>query len=171
VSRHARALRRLLVCLAVAAAGTAAAAEDAAAQPPPRQYAVVVHPSTTVDDVSLAQLRRIFLGEQQFWSGGSRVALLIQPPGAPARAAVLSLLYRMGEQEFTRYWIAKIFRNDVASGPKVISSARMVRALVATIPGAVAVLPLEDVDASVKVLRVDGRLPGSAGYALDGGRS
>jgi phosphate transport system substrate-binding protein len=139
------------------------------ARPPAEAYAVVVHPATSVSEVSLDQLRRVFLGEQQFWSGGSRVVLFVQAPGTHARSVMLRRLYRMDETEFKRYWIAKTFRNDVAFGPKIVSSSALARRLTATIPGAVSVIPLSAVDASVRVLRVDGRLPDDDGYPITGG--
>lgn len=132
----------------------------------PEEFAVIVHPSTRTGDVTLSQLRRIFRGEQQFWSDGDRVVLLIAPPGSRARAAVLRHLYRMEEGEFTRYWIAKIFRDAVPAGPKIVASVEMTKRLAARIPGAVAVIPASEVDASVAVLSVDRLLPGGAGYPL-----
>ena len=47
----------------------------------------------------------------------------------------------------------------------------MARRLTASIPGAIAIVPMsgtEGATPSVRVLRVDGRLPGAEGYALTG---
>jgi hypothetical protein len=136
----------------------------------PERYAVVVHPSTSASDVTLAQLRRIFRGDQQYWSGRERVVLFVQAPGTSERAAILRRVYDMDEGEFKRYWIGKTFRDEVASGPKIVSTSALARRLAATVPGGVAVIPAEDVDASVRVLRVEGHLPDDAAYPLvDGG--
>ncbi|HJU72117.1 MAG TPA: hypothetical protein VJ717_00115 [Gemmatimonadaceae bacterium] len=129
-------------------------------------FAVIVHPSTSVGDVSIAQLRRVFLGEQQFWPGGSRVVLFIHEPGSGSRSVVLRQLYQMNEGEFRRYWIAKTFRDDVTTGPKIVSSTALAKRLTATIPGAIAVIPADAVDGTVKVLRVDSRLPREDAYPL-----
>jgi hypothetical protein len=130
------------------------------------RFAVIVHPSTAVHDVTLSQLRRIFLGEQQFWPGGDRVVLFVHEPGTAPRAVVLKELYRMNEGEFRRYWIAKTFRDDISTGPKIVSSSALAKRLTATIPGAIAVIPAEDIDASVKVLTVESRGPRDDGYVL-----
>ena len=137
-----------------------------AQRPVHENYAVIVHPSTSVHDVSIAQLRRVFLGEQQFWPGGSRVVLFVHEPGAPARAIVLRQLYQMNEGEFRRYWIAKTFRDDVTTGPKIVSSSALAKRLTAGIPGAIAVIPASEVDASVKVLTIDSRQPRDDAYPL-----
>ena len=150
-----------------AAPVVAPAAAQAAMQAPER-YAVVVNPATPVSDVTLAQLRRIFRGEQQFWSGGARVVLFVQAEGTSDRTVVLKRVYEMDENAYKRYWIAKTFRDEVASGPKLVSTSTLARRLTAQVPGAIAVIPLSAVNESVRVLRVDGRLPDEAGYAIIG---
>ena len=151
----------ITIALTLAAPGSAPLGEL-----PAERFAVIVHPSTAVQDVTLSQLRRIFLGEQQFWPGGDRVVLFVHEPGTTPRAIVLKELYRMNEGEFRRYWIAKTFRDDVSTGPKIVSSNTLAKRLTATIPGAIAVIPADDVDASVKVLTVESRGPRDEGYAL-----
>lgn len=143
-----------------------ALAAPAAAQRSAESYAVIVHPSTRVDEVSLVQLRQIFLGEQQFWPGSDRIALVLHAPGTPERAVALRQLYRMDEREFRRYWISRTFRHDAVTGPKIVSSTALAKKVAARIPGAIAIVPTAAVDATVKVLRVNGRLPGSPGYPL-----
>ena len=54
--------------------------------------AIVVNPHTAVTDISFAELRRIFLGQQQFWPDRSKITLLVRAPVAPERAVVLELL-------------------------------------------------------------------------------
>src|ERR1700679_3211872 len=72
--------------------------------------AVVVRPDTPADSLSLAQTRKLLLGEQQFWNSNLRVTLLLLAPTAPERAVVLRVIYHMNEAEFRQYWISKMFR-------------------------------------------------------------
>jgi ABC-type phosphate transport system substrate-binding protein len=127
--------------------------------------AVIVHQGTPVDALSLNQLRRLFLGDQQFWGDQTRVALLMPPTGAPARAAALRAVYQMSEAAYRQYWVAKIFRAEVTSGPRV-ATPEQARRVVAATRGAVAIVPAGAVDGSVKVLRIGGRLPEESGYPL-----
>lgn len=169
--RRAR-LRAVAVAAAVAllcgAAGHDPETPAAASAQGPEPYAVVVHPETRLARVSRAQLGRIFRGEQQFWPGGARVVLLVQSQGSATRAVVLRQVYAMDEEEFKRFWIAKTFRDDVASGPKLVSGDALARRITAGVPGAISVIPASAVDGSVKVLRIDGRAPGDPGYPLMG---
>lgn len=128
--------------------------------------AVVVHPDTPVSNLSLSDVRKVFLGDRQYWSTNIPVVLLIRAPVARERDVVLKIIYQMSESQFKQYWIAKIFRAEAATAPKVVYSNDMANQLVTAIPGAIAFIDSKDVKPGTKVLRVDGRLPGEAGYPL-----
>src|SRR5580658_8045481 len=87
--------------------------------------AVVVRPDTPVDGLSLAQTRKLLLGEQQFWNPNLRVTLLLRAPSARERDVVLRVIYGMNEAEFRQYWISKMFRAESMNGPKVVYSNEM----------------------------------------------
>ncbi|HEY0674197.1 MAG TPA: hypothetical protein VGD27_18120 [Longimicrobiales bacterium] len=128
--------------------------------------AIVVHPSTRIDNLSFDELRRYFRGDRQFWPDGSRVTLLVRAPVSQERKLVLQKIYRMSEDAFRQYWIAKMFRAEVASGPKIVYSSEMARELVTAIPGAIGFMPANSVGSGVKVIRIDNRLPYDRGYPL-----
>jgi hypothetical protein len=72
----------------------------------------------------------------------------------------------MSEAQFQQYWIAKVFREEATAGPRIVYSNEMATELVAAIPGAVAFVETSQVPKGLKVLKIDGRLPGDRGYAL-----
>jgi hypothetical protein len=168
----------LLASLALAAGPTRPSGSRSLATPAglPEAFTVIVHPAVPAVDVSLAQLREIFLGRQRTWSDGTPVVLIVQSAATRSRAVLLRVIYRMDEGAFRRYSIAWTFGESawsvaprgVGAGPTLVSSDALARRLTATIAGAIAVVPAGEVDGGVKVLRVDGRLPGDAGYALTG---
>lgn len=153
-----RALARLTAIGLVLGSARAAVAQS-------ETLAVIVHPATPVEALSLGELRRLFLGDQQFWSDQTRVALVVPPTGAPARAATLRIVYQMSEAAYRQYWVAKIFRAEVTSGPRV-ATGEQARRVVAATRGAVAIVSADARDQTVKVLRIGGRLPGESGYPL-----
>ncbi|HKU25699.1 MAG TPA: hypothetical protein VJQ54_09530 [Candidatus Sulfotelmatobacter sp.] len=128
--------------------------------------AVVVNPDTPVSDLSLADVRKVFLGDRQYWTSNIPVVLMIRAPVARERDVVLKIIYQMSEARFKQYWIAKIFRAESASAPKVVYSNSMANDLVTAIPGAIAFIDSREVRPGAKIVRVDGRLPGEAGYPL-----
>lgn len=128
--------------------------------------AIVVHPGVPVSDISFDELRRIFLGERQFWPDRSKVTLLVRAPKAHERSIVLDKIYRMDEDQFRQYWIGKMFRAEIAGGPKIVYSSDMAMNLVGAIRGSIAFIPASAVSSDVKVLRIDGKLPSDPGYPL-----
>lgn len=128
--------------------------------------AIVVHPDVQVSDLTTSQLRRIFLADQQYWPDRSRIVLLVRAPKADERNMVLDRIYQMSESEYSRYWIAKIFRAEVAAGPQIVFSSNMAQELVTAIPGSITFIPSSEIDSHIKVLSIDGLLPDQPGYAL-----
>lgn len=163
-SRGVRALARAAVLLVGMSFSltTRLAAQSSASQP----VAIVVHPQTQVTNLSFADLRRVFLGEQQFWPDRSKVTLLVRAPTAHERSVVLDKIYRMDEDQFRQYWIGKMFRAEVAGGPKIVYSTDMALNLIGAIRGSITFVPASAVSADVRVLRIDGKLPSDPGYPL-----
>src|SRR5579859_2309065 len=128
--------------------------------------AVVVNPDTPVSDLSLADVRKVLLGERQYWYSKRPVVLLIRAPVARERDVVLRVIYQMSEEQFKQFWVAKIFRAEAATPPKIVYSNDMQYELVSAIPGAIAFVDARNVRPGLKVLRVDGRLPGDPNYPL-----
>src|SRR5438046_5053450 len=128
--------------------------------------AVVVHPGAPVSNLSLSDVRKVFLGDRQYWSTNIPVVLLIRAPVARERDVVLKIIYQMSESQFKQYWIAKIFRAESATAPKVVYSNDMASELVSAIPGAIAFIDAHDVRPGTKEIRVDGRLTAVTGSAM-----
>ena len=128
--------------------------------------AVVVHPDTPVSDLTLSDVRKVLLGQRQYWNAKLPVVLLIRAPVARERDVVLRVIYEMSEEQFKQYWVAKIFRAEAATPPKIVYSNDMQYELVSGIPGAIAFMDARNVRPGLKVLRVDGHLPGEKGYPL-----
>jgi hypothetical protein len=159
-------IRLRTACAVVLAASlllpSAARAQDAKAG----DVAIVVRPDVPVENLSFAQVRELLLGDRQFWTSGLRVYLLMRAPAARERDVILKTVYQMSEAEFRRYWIERVFRAESQSGPKIVYSNESATELVASIPGAVAFVDAAQVPKGLKVLRIDGRLPGEKGYPL-----
>jgi hypothetical protein len=128
--------------------------------------AVVVRPDTPVESLTLLQTRKLLLGERQFWNSSLKVTLLIRGPGARERNVLLHTVYRMSEAELKQYWILKMFRAEDIAGPRIVSSGQVASELVSTLPGAIAFVDTADLPRGLKVLRIDGKLPGQEGYPL-----
>jgi ABC-type phosphate transport system substrate-binding protein len=128
--------------------------------------AVVVHPDTPVSEMSLAEVRKVLLGERQYWNSKMPVILLVRAPVAREREVVLKVIYQMSESQFKQFWVAKIFRSEAVSAPKIVYSSDMTSQLVSAVPGSIGFIDAKAVTPGLKVVKVDGHLPGEAGYPL-----
>jgi phosphate transport system substrate-binding protein len=162
--RYSGALVALGVALLAATPGAARAQRTEA-------LAIVVNRSNPTDDVTLAELRRIYRGQRTRWVSGRRVTLLMREGGAPERGALLRSLYDLNEHDYRRGFIQAVFSGEATDAPKTLASSNGMLRFVFNAPGAVGYMRASEVDANVKTLRVDGRLPGDPGYRLQVPRS
>jgi ABC-type phosphate transport system substrate-binding protein len=128
----------------------------------PNTLAVIVNKSNPVNDLSLAELRRILLGERTNWKGTRKIALLLPSVGTPERQTALRLV-AMDESSYKSHWTEM---PGADSGAPVAPASGISVNLVAETEDAIAVVPLGDVKGSVKILRIEGNLPGDAGYPI-----
>ena len=128
--------------------------------------AVVVHAEVPVDNLSMADLRKVILGDREFWPGGVRITLLIRAPIARERDSAVKDISQMTEAQFRAHWIGKVFRAETPSGPKITYSRDAALAQVSRTPGAIALVETPVNTPGVKVLKVDGKSPGQPGYPL-----
>jgi len=128
--------------------------------------AIVVHKDTPVENLTLDELRNIFLANQQFWSDRSRIILLVHAPQSAERDYILESIYQMDEAQFRQYWIAKMFRAEVPRGPKIVFSTEMMLELVVAIPGSISFTKADQVTGDLRLVRIDGKLPSDSDYPL-----
>jgi phosphate transport system substrate-binding protein len=128
--------------------------------------AIIVNQSNPVDNLSVTDLRKLFLAQQQHWTNSRKVTLVMREPGQPERNTILREIYRMTESSFSRYFLHGQYTGEIQSTPKLLASASGVRKFVVNVPGAIGYVRLSEVDDSVKVVHISGRLPGESGYPL-----
>ena len=128
--------------------------------------AIVARRDLPLDNLPFGELRKVMLGDRQFWTSNLRVTLLMRAPGAREREVVLRVIYQMSEAQFRQYWIAKVFRAEAAGGPRIIYSNDMAVELVEAIPGAVAFLDAAQAPRGLKILKINGLLPADRAYPL-----
>jgi len=133
---------------------------------PKESLTIIVNHANPIENLSLAELRTVFLGERSHWANGRRITLVMMDPGQPERDTVVRDLCRMSESDLRRRYLQGLLTGEVLVSPKTLATPVGVRKFVFNVPGAVGYLRPEDVDDSVKVIRVDGHLPGDAEYPL-----
>jgi len=152
---------KLTICSLLLIALTTPAAD---AQPG-AGFAVIASPDVPVTGLSMTDLRKLFLGDKQFWTPNLRVSLLIRAPVARERAVIVWTVCKMSESQFGQHWISKVMRADCTTSPRQFTSNQAALDLVRSMPGAIAVVNAA-LATGVKVLAIDGKMPNDPGYPL-----
>ena len=163
---HDRLMRSLTLALLTAGAALFAApsvSHSQSAEP----LAIVVNKTNPMSEVSLSDLRKIYRGQRGRWSNGRRITIVMRDQGTPERSALLRSLYGLDEEDYRRGFLQAIFSGEANDAPKMLATPNGVLRFVFNVPGAIGYVRASEVDDSVKVLRVNGRLPGDAGYSLE----
>src|SRR5262245_56908487 len=132
----------------------------------PGDLAIVAHPDTPVTQLTLPELRQVMKGEKQYWKPDMAVVLFVRAATSQERTAVLGTIYQMTEPQFNQYWIAKQFRAEATSAPTKLNSNALTQQFVSSTPGAIGFMAAHDVKPGVKVLKIEGALPGEPSYRL-----
>lgn len=129
--------------------------------------AVVGNGDVPVANLSLHEVRRLFLGETRYWKGNLPVVLIVPPAGTHERDVLLHSVYRMNEAQYKQYWIGRILRGEAVSAPKTAESLSAAQNLVANLPGCVTILnSTQTTSRNTRVLKIDGKSPGQREYPL-----
>jgi hypothetical protein len=146
-----------MFCAAALLAGNAA--------PGIKNMAVVAPASSKLQDVPLVELAKLCKGTQKTWADGRSFTLVMKDPESPELHVAVQKLFGVSASEL-KSSIAKL--NETRTVVRIVESDDdLLRAVEAT-PGAVGILDVYAINSTVKVLRVDGKLPFDAGYALKG---
>jgi hypothetical protein len=130
-----------------------------------KNIAVVMSAGTKIDDVQLSELIKLCKGVQKTWIEGKSFTLVMTDPGSADMRPAVQKLFNMTPADL-KTALPKI--NETRVVVRVVDADTDLLHTVAEIPGAVGIVDVYAIDSSVKVIRVDGKLPFDVGYALKG---
>jgi ABC-type phosphate transport system substrate-binding protein len=141
----------------------------ARAQCVPGGMAVIVNKANPVESLSMAQLRKLILGDVRAWQNSKNVALVARDPSSKDFQCVLSTIVRLSVAEYHRYIISAEFRGDDPMVIQTVDSDATAGRSVSGAAGGLAVVEANSLQAmggSVKVIRIEGKALGQPGYPL-----
>jgi phosphate transport system substrate-binding protein len=125
---------------------------------------IVVHKSNPLDNLSSEELRRLFIGERSHWANGRKVTITLRASGQPDRDTALQQITGLTDAEFKRHWLQITFTGEALSTPKELNAAVGLKKFIFNVPGAIGCVRASELDDTLKVVRVDGRVPGERDY-------
>jgi hypothetical protein len=130
-----------------------------------KNLAVIVSSGSKLSDIPLGDLTKLCKGTQKTLPDGKSFQLVIKNPASAEMRIAAQKLFGAGPED-VKPAIAKL--NETRTLIKIVETDEdLLRAVEAT-PGAVGLLDVYAINSSVKVLRVDGKLPFDVGYAFKG---
>jgi ribosomal protein L23 len=135
------------------------------AVPAVKNMAVVASAGSKLQDVPLTELAKLCKGTQKTWADGHGFTLVMKDPESPDMHVAVQKLFGVPASE-VKTAIAKL--NETRVVVRVVESDEDLLRTVEAMPGAVGILDVYAINSTVKVLRVDGKLPFDVGYALKG---
>ncbi len=130
---------------------------------------VIVNKSNPIDSVSRTELRALLLGEVAQWPNKQRIILVERESTSQAFQKTLQLILRMSEGDYQRWLLQAEFRGEKIPLIKTLNSNEGAGKFVFNVPGAIGVTdgtPGGAIWSDIKILRVDGKLPGDPAYAF-----
>jgi ABC-type phosphate transport system substrate-binding protein len=157
----------VLALLLVTAMVIAPRSAEAAGDP----IVVIVNASNPVANLTVGELKKLFLSDRSKWDTGKSVAPVMMGAGTPERSAFLKIVCGMSDADFGKYFLQAAFTGKSATPPKEVSSAQSVKSTVATSPGAIGFVKAGDFhgdgsDGGVKAVTVDGAPASDPAYKL-----
>jgi hypothetical protein len=130
-----------------------------------KNMAVVVSAGSKLSDVALADLTKLCKGAQKTWPDGKNFTLVMKDPESAEMHAAAQKLFGTAPSE-AKALIAKL--NESRLTVKIVDNDDDLLRTVEATPGAVGIIDVYSINSSVKVLRIDGKLPFDLGYPLKG---
>jgi hypothetical protein len=127
--------------------------------------AVVVAKNSPIQQLSQFELKKLYLGANINDSAGERIIAFNQAPNSPDRVSFEQRVLGMTPDEVARYWIDRKIRGE-GGAPKSVGSAELLQRVVSKLEHSVAYVRADQVRPDVRVVAIDGNIPGDAAYRL-----
>lgn len=146
--------RKMLLCLVVIFAMASLGAA--------RDLAIITDKGNVTSAVSSADLLKLLKNDMQKWPDGRKVTIFLSNPSSSDAWLLFQKIYNMSLEEARKFAVAHKDRIVVMGADDLVLKA------VAQQPGSIGVVNVYSLNSSVKVMKVDGKLPFDQGYLLHG---
>ena len=130
-----------------------------------KSWALVTATGNKLQGVSMAALAKLCKGAQKSWPDGRNFTLVIHDPESLEMRGATQKLFGVSASE-VKPLLAKL--NESRPVIRIVETDEDLLRTVEATPGAVGLVDVYAINSSVKVLRIDGKLPFDAGYAFKG---
>jgi hypothetical protein len=130
-----------------------------------KNIALVMSAGTKIEGVQLLELIKLCKGTQKTLVEGKSFTLVMTDPASPDLHATIQKLFNMNAVDL-KTALPKL--NETRTIVQIVDTDNDLLRTVGATPGAVGIVDVYAINSSVKVIRIDGKLPFDVGYALKG---
>lgn len=131
------------------------------------QIAIIVNKNNPVDELSLDELKSIFLGNDMYFDNDMPIVVC---EFEPDKNDFCLKTYKFSAKRMTQHWFKRIFSGAVARPPKSFKSKDSLIDFVSENEQAIGYIAFSEIkseeNTSFKILKIDNKLPGKGGYIL-----
>jgi hypothetical protein len=133
-----------------------------------KDLALISNKGGGIDAISMADFMKVCKGQTVRWPDGKPVTLIIREPGSPDMKMMVEKVYGMTAEELRD--LISTANHGRANRPAIIvvNSDEDVIRRVESAPGTVGLVDVYSITGAVNVVKIGGKLPLEAGYALHG---
>jgi ABC-type phosphate transport system substrate-binding protein len=121
---------------------------------PERNFAIIVNRSNKFESLNRTKVAAMFMGKISRWPWGAEAIPIDLRDSSAIKSAFVKAILKSSFEELKVYWIDQKITTNV-NPPFQAVDGRAAKLLVASKPGAIAYIPRELVDESVKELKVE----------------
>jgi len=106
--------------------------------------------------MKLAELRSIMMGERQRWKDGNKIKIALMKTNTPVGTYTCKKVYDMSEDELKKFWLALVFQGK-ADAPVFFNSPDELKTFVSENEGAIGIVNIPVDNSAIQVVQIDGK--------------
>lgn len=128
--------------------------------------AIIVNKNNPQNDISLRELDNIYKLKTVKWSNGGQIVPINRGFSSTAgiREAFSKIVHNMSLDDVQAFWLGQRYKG--ITPPLTQQSSVAVKRMIANVDEAIGYVYVNEVDSSIKILKVDGLGPNDPGYKI-----
>lgn len=132
-----------------------------------QELCIIVNKENTTANMSMNNLRRIYLSMKMKWSNNKKIITTIFPIGAQERDFFITAVLGFKPDDFLVYYDNEKMKGNIVAKPIVLNNDLAIQRFIEKNPNAIGFVNTNSVDTSmVKVIKIDGFSPGDEKYPI-----
>jgi len=108
------------------------------------------------DELKMAELKSIMMGERQRWKDGNKIKIALMKPSTQTGISTCKKVYDMNGDDVKKFWLALVFQGK-ADAPVFFNSETELKTFVSENDGAIGIVEIFVNTPDIRVVSIDGK--------------